>query len=198
MSTERKKILEMVASGQLTAKQAATLLDLVAEPDPLATEQADDSQPVPAASVASEPTWRKGYAYWLYPLTAGTIVMLIGGTVIGSAYQHDRVGLGTWVCGWIPLFLGMLTIVLSAWVRTARWFHLRVIGEDGRISLAFPLPLRLTALVLSIARPFVPQLRKTAVDELILSLRDALTDDQPLTIEVEDEEDGEHVQIYIG
>jgi hypothetical protein len=118
--------------------------------------------------------------------------------VIANAYQQSRVGLGTWVCGWIPLSVGLLTIVLAAWVRTARWIHLRVIGKGNRISIAFPLPLRLGATVLSIVRPFIPQLRKTAVDELILTLRESLADDQPLTIEVEDEEEGEHVQIYIG
>ncbi len=198
MSAEKKKILEMVASGQLTAEQAATLLDLVAEPEFLDTEEADDSQPVSAATPATEPAWRKGYAYWLYPLFAGTVVMLIGGTVIANAYQQSRVGLGTWACGWIPLAIGVLTVVLAAWVRNARWIHLRVIGQGDRVSLAFPLPLRLSATVLSIARPFVPKLRETAVDELILTLRDGLTDDQPLTIEVEDEEEGEYVQIYIG
>lgn len=198
MSAERKKILEMVSSGQLTAEQAATLLDLVAEPEPLETQQGDDSQPVAAASPAAEPAWREGHAYWLYPLFAGTVVMLIGGTVVANAYQQSRVGLGTWICGWIPLSLGLLTIILAAWVRTARWIHLRVIGKDDRLSLAFPLPLRLGALVLTMARPFIPQLRKTAVDELILTLRESLADDQPITIEVEDEEEGEYVQIYIG
>ncbi len=198
MSAEKKKILEMVASGQLTAEQAATLLDLVAEPEPLDAEQGDDGQPVAAARPATEPAWREGNAYWLYPLSAGTVVMLIGGTVIANAYQQGRAGLGAWICGWIPLSVGLLTVILAAWVRTARWIHLRVIGKDDRLSLAFPLPLRLSALILSLARPFIPQLRKTAVDELILTLRESLADDQPITIEVDDEEEGEYVQIFIG
>lgn len=198
MSTEKKKILEMVASGQLTAEQAATLLDLVAEPEPPDTARVDGSQPTSEARPTAEPTWREGHAYWLYPLFAGTVVMLVGGTVIGTAYQQSRVGPGTLICGWMPLFLGLLTVILAAWVRTARWIHMRVIGKDDRLSLAFPLPLRLGALVLNIARPFIPQFRKTVVDELILTLRDGLTDDQPITIEVEDEEEGEYVQIYIG
>jgi hypothetical protein len=47
----------------------------------------------------------------------------------------------------------------------------------------------------------VPQLEETGVDETILALRDGLgdkADDLPVYIDVLDDDDGEHVQIYIG
>jgi hypothetical protein len=44
-------------------------------------------------------------------------------------------------------------------------------------------------------RPYVPQLEGTGVDDDGLG---GETDDQPVYIDVLDDDDGEHVQIYIG
>jgi hypothetical protein len=44
----------------------------------------------------------------------------------------------------------------------------------------------------------VPQLQDTGVDEVILALRESRKRNEPLFIDVQDEEDGERVQIYIG
>jgi len=53
--------------------------------------------------------------------------------------------------------------------------------------------------VIKIARPFVPQLKDTSVDEVIMGLGDTLDKDgQPIYVNVDDDETGEHVQIYIG
>jgi hypothetical protein len=38
MNEERKKILRMVESGQITAEEAATLLELVSESEPVDSE----------------------------------------------------------------------------------------------------------------------------------------------------------------
>jgi len=46
-------------------------------------------------------------------------------------------------------------------------------------------------------RRFIPQFRDTGIDEAILALRDGLNDGQPITIEVDDEEEGEHIEIII-
>jgi hypothetical protein len=124
--------------------------------------------------------------------------MLVGGAVVTTAYQQGRVSLWTWLCGWIPLFLGLAVISIAAWIRTAHWVHLRVISQEDRVVLGFPLPLRLSALAAGIARRFIPQFRDTGIDEAILGLRDGLHDDQPITVEVNDEDEGEHVQIYVG
>jgi hypothetical protein len=67
------------------------------------------------------------------------------------------------------------------------------------VTISIPLPLRLTAWAFKIARPFVPQLKDTGVDEVIMSLGDTLGQDgQPIYVDVHDEDEGEHVQIYIG
>jgi hypothetical protein len=49
-----------------------------------------------------------------------------------------------------------------------------------------------------VAEPFVPQMRNTGVDDVIVSMKDNVKKDQPLIIDVNDDEDGEHVQVIVG
>jgi hypothetical protein len=49
-----------------------------------------------------------------------------------------------------------------------------------------------------VARPFVPQFRDTAIDELILAMREGTTGDEILLVDVVDDEDGERVQVRLG
>jgi len=48
------------------------------------------------------------------------------------------------------------------------------------------------------ARPFSSRLRETAIDEAIMALNDGLETDQPIVVEVDDEQEGEQVSIRIG
>ena len=79
--------------------------------------------------------------------------------------------------------------------------HLRIReggGSRARMALSFPLPLTLAAWALRLAQPFVPQLRDTGVDDLIIALRHSTAEGQPLVVDVQDDETGERVEIYIG
>jgi hypothetical protein len=67
-----------------------------------------------------------------------------------------------------------------------------------KMALSLPLPLTLAAWVVRVAQPFVPQLRDTGVDDLIIALRHSSAEGQPLVVDVQDDESGEEVQIYIG
>jgi hypothetical protein len=74
------------------------------------------------------------------------------------------------------------------------------ISEEGKrkVAFSFPLPLSLTALAVRMAQPFVPQLRDTGVDDLIIALRESSSRGEPLFIDVQDDQDGERVELYIG
>ena len=219
MNEERKKILDMVASGKISPEQGAALLRLVSAPEEQEAELSEQSGPVGTqeptspAQVASAatpdgssaavpaPTDRTASRFgplWLYPLGAGLTLLLVGGTVVTSMHQQQRVNAWTWLCGWIPLFLGTLVVTLAVWARTAHWIHLRIRDHGHRVALSFPLPLGLAAAAVRVARPFVPQLRDTAVDEAILALRDGLQGNEDITIEVHDDDEGESVQIDFG
>jgi CHASE2 domain-containing sensor protein len=98
----------------------------------------------------------------------------------------------------VPLLIfGALVAGLTWWSRTARWLHVRVREEEQRINISLPLPLRPAAWALRLARPWVPQLKDTAVDELILSLAEADVEEEILIVEV-DEGEGEQVEVRIG
>jgi len=127
-------------------------------------------------------------------------VLLVGALIMALVYARDAAR-GWLVCGWLPMILGLGVTLAALWSRNATWLHLRVSeGEGGRnkVAFSFPLPLALAAWGIRIAQPFVPQLQDTGVDEVILALRESRKRNEPLFIDVQDEEDGERVQIYIG
>ncbi len=199
MSEERTKILEMIQSGTVTPEQGAALLDVVSDSAPAGADQATPVDLASSGGSGGHPDWvARTRHYWIYGLAAGMLVMLAGGAVVSAAYQQERITGWTWLFGWIPFSLGLATTTTAVWARTATWIHLRVISASDRVFLGFPVPLRLAALVLRIARPWIPKLRDTAIDEAILILADGLADDQPIMIEADERDKGEHVQIYIG
>ncbi len=86
--------------------------------------------------------------------------------------------------------------------RNSPWLHIRVnTGKDEfprRIALSFPLPIRLTVWGLRIFRGRIPNLDMEGIDDLVLALKDSITPEDPLFVDVNDEVDGESVQIFIG
>lgn len=197
MSEEKKKVLQMVESGRITAEEGAQLLDLV-------SESTSDHQGPTARSDEARDVHRENSAmlkprvrpYWRQALFVGATIMIVAGAVLADAYQRSGVSVWTWLFGWLPLFLGLAVVTLAAWARTARWVQMRVTSEDDTLVFSFPLPLGLGASVVSFLRPLVPQLQHSGIDELILALRDGLPD-EVMTIEVNNDEEGEHVQILI-
>jgi len=136
--------------------------------------------------------------FWIYPLMAGGAALIAGAMVMVLVYATG--GATGWLCcGWLPVLLGLLMLFLALWSRRAPWMHLRI-SEQGRrkLVLSFPLPLTLAAWAVRIARPFVPQLQETGVDDLILALRDSPSRDEPFFIDVQNDQDGERVELYIG
>jgi hypothetical protein len=93
-----------------------------------------------------------------------------------------------------------LAIVLLAWwARNATWLHVRVSeGGKRKVAFSFPVPLALAAWGIRVAQPFVPQLKETGVDDLIVALCDSTSRGEPFHIDVQDDEDGERVEVYIG
>jgi hypothetical protein len=193
MEEERLQILRMVEAGQIQAAEAAKLLAAIDAAEEQETEETAPSAPKPTPRPVER--WAR---FWIYPLMAGGIALIVGALVMGLVYSLDAAR-GWLVCGWLPMVLGTLVIVLAWWSRQARWLHLRI-SERGKrkIAFSFPLPLGLAAWGLRIAQPFVPQLKETGVDDLIIALRDSATKDEPLFVDVQGDQDGERVELYIG
>lgn len=192
MTEERLQILRMVEAGTIGADEAAGLLAALDTGGSEGSEQA--APPVPEG-VLPPARWAR---FWVYPLLGGGGILIVGSLIMGLIYAADAAR-GWLVCGWLPMILGLAIMLLAWWTRRATWLHLRI-SEGGRrkIAFSFPLPLTLAAWALRIAQPFVPQLKESGVDDLIIAMRDSATRDEPLFLDVQDDQEGERVQVYIG
>jgi len=189
-SEERAKILQMVADGKITADEASRLLAALGGDEAVA-EGDSPSPPVEMPHFGN---------LWLTPMYVGLVLFVCGALAVYPLYASS----GSWllvVCGW-PLFvIGLLTLIAAWLARRSRWIHIRITNVDGskrNIKLSFPLPLRLSAWALKIGARFVPKLKDTSIDEVIVALNEGLSSDQPFYVDVQEGDDGERVQVYIG
>jgi hypothetical protein len=201
-SEERQQILKMVEEGKISPEEAMRLMkaldDAAAdEPDEIIAPLGEPSRPDPDLGRLAD----KARSLWLIPLWIGIGVTVISGGLMSSAIQ--RSGYGFWFyCAWLPFLLGVLLLSIGAASRTARWLFINVHQKPGekpqRIRFGFPLPLGLTAWFLRTFGDRIPDLKDTHADEMIAALEQTTSSSQPLMINVQDDDDGEHVQVYIG
>jgi hypothetical protein len=147
------------------------------------------------------PEAEKWRSYWIFPLWIGVGVTVLGSGLMYRAMQAS--GLGFWfVCASLLFILGVLILTLASMARTSPWLHLRVQQKPGerpqRIAFSFPIPVRPTAWFLRTFGQRIPGLKRTSLDEVILSVGKSTSPDNPLYIQVDEGEDGEKVEIYIG
>lgn len=189
------KVLQMIQNGTISAEAGEKLLDALSWGKPengtftAGGAKADESEPLPVGP----PPWV--HRVWVYPLAAGVVLIGLAGMATSLLVQVEG-GLG-WLACTLPLMIfGALVVALASWSRTARWLHVRVRDQETRFNFSLPLPLRPAACLARLAGPWVPQLRDTPIDELILSLAE-VEDEGTLAVEL-GEGEGEEVQIYFG
>jgi len=138
---------------------------------------------------------RPWYAWWLIPFSVG-----LGITVAGAGVS--TLGGWWWLCAGPLLLLGIPLVTLAAASSRSPWIHVRVsTGRDSwprRIAISLPLPLRFTAWMLRFFSPKINGLDATGVDELLFALDEGLLSDTPIYIEVDEGEEGEKIQVYLG
>jgi hypothetical protein len=77
----------------------------------------------------------------------------------------------------------------------ARWLRIRVTdGATGKRKVNINLPLGVANAAMKIGAKFAPELRDVNINELVETLE---TDTPGKIIEVHDDEDGEHVEIFV-
>ena len=197
MESEHREVLRLVQEGKVTAEEAARLLDSMG-----GDEAPAESAPAEVVVAPSEPQIEmKEIApvarspYWAYIALFG-----LGWTLVGASLTLKANGTW-WLVLVIPfLLIGLAILTFGVASRGATWLSVKISDSEGRrkMALDFPVPLTLAAWGVGIARPFVPQLRDTAVDELILSLREGHSKGEVLLVDVVDDEDGERVQVRFG
>jgi len=205
-SEERKKILQMVEEGKISADQAASLMRALDADSVPAEMKVIQTESGPSFEGSDAPEFEevksRARRFAMIPLWIGVFVAVLSAWGIYTVQQNS--GLNFWFfCLLFPLFLGVLLIALGAGGQGSKWLYVNVDRREAHdwpqnITLGFPLPLGLTAWFL---RNFGHNLRgmgKTNVDEIIQVLNATGKSGAPLIVNVNDDEDGEHVQVYIG
>jgi hypothetical protein len=195
--SERLHILKRIEDGEINAAEGIRLLNALSE----------DAAPVvlPRRASAPDPEFRGWKRWWLWPFGAGVLIAGFSGLLMYWAYRAADLRLSAWVILWsLPLLFGLFIMLMSFLSRNARWLHLRINTGDAprewprRIAISFPLPIAPVAWFLRLFGNFIPPLRRTGVDDLILALNESATPNSPLYVEVNEGGSGEKVQVYIG
>lgn len=190
---ERRRILELIESGQINVEEGVRRLEALGEtaapppPEPHVSEpHAPVARPLMVRVIAQVVFWTG-------------VIVLIGGLLLVTAVYAWGIATGWLALGW-PLFtVGLLVLILGWWLERAHWFSLRVRDPKGtNIALALPLPLGLIVWLVRFLSAFIPQLRETGVDELLPALYEELRAGNPLIVDVDEKETGERVQVYFG
>lgn len=169
-------------------------------PEGIHTPQPEQAPEEEAAGPQIDPGLKKWRRYWWIPLWVGVGITVVSASLMYVAWA--RGGFGFWfACTWFPFALGVLVMALAYASRTARWLHVRVHQKPGEsprnISISLPIPLRLTAWFFRTFKGKIPGMGNTGIDELIMAL-EATNPDTPFYVEVDEGEDGERVEVYIG
>src|SRR5215211_7184021 len=176
-SEERKKILQMVQDGKISAEQAASLMRaLESDVDPTA---ADFEVLETGTSFGQERTdaprfeevKARARRFAMIPLWIGVFLTVLSAWGMYSIQQ--RSGVNFWfVFLLIPLLLGALLIALGASGQTSKWLYVNVNRRKAHngprnITLGFPLPLGLAAWFLRTFGHNMRGMKNTNVDEII-------------------------------
>jgi hypothetical protein len=220
---EREQVLKMIENGTISPEDGLKLMQTLDqsptgdELPPGMTESAPGSGSGPGdkenqaearaekSSFATDPridsvktTVRR---LWQIPLWIGVAFTILSAWGMYMMVQAAR--LNFWFyCLIALLLLGVLVIVAAIGSRQARWLFVDVHQKPGktpsRIFLGFPLPLKLAAWFLRMFGHYIPNLGKTSVDEVIQVVEAGFSGEEPLVVNVDEGEEGERVQVYIG
>ncbi len=202
---ERKKILQMVADGKISAEEAATLMRALDESaegeiEVLETESGFGYERSDAPEF--DQVRKRAMRFAMIPLWVGVIFTVLSAWAMFSIQQNA--GLNFWFfCLVMPFMLGVLLIALGAGSRSARWLYVNVDRSHQEewprnITIALPLPLGLVSWFLKNFGSHIEGLKRTTVDEVIQAIAMAKNITEPLIVNVDDGEDGERVQVFIG
>lgn len=206
-SEERRKILQMVEEGKISAEQAASLMRALEADEASGEIEVVEAEPDPGFAASGpfasefEDVKARARRLAMIPLWAGVFIAVL--SAWGMYAIQQSAGMNFWFyCLLLPLFLGVLLIALGAGGPNSRWLYVNVdrrYAEDGprNITLGFPLPLGLTEWFLRTFGHHIQGLKNANVDGIIQILETTKKSGEPFIVNVNDG-GGENVQVYIG
>jgi hypothetical protein len=208
-SEERKKILQMVEEGKISAEEAASLMAAMTAHDSDSAEaevEVIESRTGFGYEKTDAPEFDKIKArarrFSLIPLWAGVLITVLSAWAIYSIQQSA--GTNFWFyCMIFPLMLGVLLLALGGGGRSSRWIYVDVNRKDAKpgdgpkhITLGFPIPLGLVAWFFDNFGHNIRGMSRSKVEGIIQMMQATKDSNEPLMVNVDD--DDAHVQVYIG
>ncbi|MBN1304526.1 MAG: hypothetical protein JXA13_08830 [Anaerolineales bacterium] len=203
MSTEeQKRVLKMVEDGKISAEEANALIKALEE---TSQPEIEIIQPAPGKDFGTddpnlEEVVNQVRTYWHFLLWIGVGLVLLSTGLMYWAIQAS--GYGFWFyCTWLPMLLGLLVLVMGSSGQTARWLYVRVQQKKdwpGIIVFGFPLPLRFISWILRTFASEIPEKERETAAQVLEVLEVTSAEDGPLLVNVDDDEDGNRVQVFIG
>jgi SHOCT-like domain len=169
---------------------------------PAATAQASPGTADRPAPASPPPDVRKWGRWWMIPLWIGLAISVFGGIFISLALRAHP-GFSLWLlCATIPFTLGVVVMVLAWLSRQSPWLHLRVQQAPGetpqRITFSMPLPLGIMAWFFRNFGHYIKGVQDFPVEDMIMAVGQTATAENPIYIQVDEGENGEKVEIFIG
>ncbi len=209
-SEERRKILQMVEEGKISADNAAKLMRALnddadaAEAEIEVIETGAGSGSKSSAAPEFEEIKSRARRFALIPLWVGVFITVFSAWIIYAIQQNA--GANFWFYFMIlPLMLGVLLIALGAGGQSSRWIYIDVDrrrAKDGdgprHITLGFPLPFGFVAWFFRTFGGNIQGMSKGRVDGIVQVINATRDSSEPFIINVDDSEDGEHVRVFIG
>ncbi len=215
---ERKKILQMVADGKISAQEAADLMRALDEEVDADADADSDEESAEAnveviehrATFSEERTAApefdqikaRAQRFALIPLWIGVFITVFSAWAIYAIQQ--KAGVNFWFyCMTLPMLFGVFLIVLGAGGRSARWIYVDVNRRDWkpgegpqRITLGFPAPLGLVAWFFQNFGHTIHGMDRGKMQGIVEVIKATRDSNEPLMVNVDD--DNAHVQVYIG
>jgi hypothetical protein len=184
-------ILTLLEDGEIDADEAIRQITEQNLPQVEDVEQ-------PSEVFSPPQKWR---AWWVIPSSIGFGIMVAG---LGVA----SLGGWWWLLAVPLLFFGIIVMLVGLFSIWAPWVHIRVdTGQESwpkRITISLPLPLGLVSWCLQGFGRFVPggrgmkDMDLARMGRMLDEMKGSISSENPLFVEIHDEDTGEHVTVYIG
>lgn len=205
--SERAQILKMIDDGKITAEEGLKLMQALAQDEEaeaqipqLETESGGEAewQPAPPDPVV-ERLKRRVRSFYVIPLFGGTLLTIFAAWLMYQSINNGSMGVAFY-CLLFPVFLaGILLLTLGASSQKSSWLYVDIQqkpGEKpGRIMLGFPLDL--ARWLMNTFKGNIPYHEREKAD-MVLQVMNETTSKEPIVVQVDEGEDGNKVNVYIG
>ncbi len=207
----RKAILEKVSNGELTIDEANLKLveleqGILSDEVTSSSAEQDGQQtqsPTPESNrILDDQTVRKWKDWWLVPFIISILLTALAGYLVIDTYQKFGLNVGFWFA-LLLLLVCVGGVVLSAASRNSLWLHIRVQKKDrlakGNINISLPIPFHAISIIVPMFQWAMPEeVRQKDLAGMIGEIGNGISGGEPLSIFVDDDNEEERVEIFIG